>query len=114
MSTLDPINYGFDLNNREIAALIWLAVIALWILSLKQTRPSALILVRGFFVWPLQRVFLAMTAYTLGAVVTLSKLNLWEWTNLKTTVMWWLIVGFASIWQSLRVVEERGAFRRLL
>ncbi|MDP3512692.1 MAG: hypothetical protein Q8S20_08070 [Sulfuritalea sp.] len=114
LSTLDPINYGFDLNNREIAALIWLAVIALWILSLKQTRPSALILVRGFFVWPLQRVFLAMTAYTLGAVVTLSKLNLWEWTNLKTTVMWWLIVGFASIWQSLRVVEERGAFRRLL
>lgn len=114
LSKFNPADFGFDLNNREIAALIWLAAITSGVLLWKQMRPSALGVVRAFFVWPLQRVFLAMTAYTVIMVTGLARLNLWEWTNLKTTLLWWLTVGFASVFESQRIASERGGFRKLL
>lgn len=114
LSCFCPADFGFDLNNREIAALIWLGVIALGLLLWANARRSILSVARSFFVWKLQQVFLVMTIYMIIIVTLLAKLNLWEWANLKTTILWWLTVGFASIFQAQRIAKEQGAFRRLL
>ncbi|HAV50607.1 MAG TPA: hypothetical protein DCX75_10975, partial [Brevundimonas sp.] len=114
LSEFDPAGFGFDLNTRELAALIWLGVIGSGLLLWKRTRLGGLSVIRMFFAWPLQRVFLAMTAYTILIVTLLAKLNAWEWSNLKTTVLWWLTVGFASLWEAQRIGEEKHPVRRLL
>ena len=54
-----------------------------------------------------------MTGYTVCAVAVLAAPHLWAWTNLKTTILWWLTVGFASVFQARRLAEERGGFRKL-
>lgn len=112
--SFNPADYGFDLNNREIAALIWLGVLVAALFLWKQGRSSAFGVVRAFFVWPLMRIFIAMSAYTVAMVAFFATLNVWEWTNLKTTLLWWLTVGFASIFDAQRLAEEPGAFRKLL
>ena len=114
MCRFNPADYGFDLNNREIAALIWLGVLITTLFLWKRGRSSAFGVVRAIFVWPLIRVFIAMTAYTVAMVVVFATLNLWEWTNFKTTLLWWMTVGFASIMDAQRLAEEPGAFRRLV
>lgn len=111
---LNPADYGLDLNNREIAALIWLGVLVAAVLLWKRGRSSAFGVAHAFFVWPLMRVFIAMTAYTVAMVALFAKLHLWEWTNLKTTLLWWVTVGFASIMDAQRLAEEPATFRKLL
>lgn len=111
---IDPADFGFALNNRELAALFWLGVVVVGVLSMKTVRPSLLGVLGAFFSWPLQRVFIAMTVWTVAAVAALYLLNLWEWSNLKSTLLWWLTVGFFSVRDAQNLAKEKKPFRRLL
>jgi hypothetical protein len=113
-SGIDLSDYGFDLKNRELAAVIWLGVIAAGLLLWKQIRPSLGQLIRAFFQWKLQAIFVAMTAYTMLVVVLMATLNLWEWSNLKTTLLWWITVGFGSVFEAQRLTKDPNGFRRLI
>lgn len=110
----DVADFGFDLNNREMASLFWIGVIVSAILFWKQGRNALASIVKAFFAPALSKIWLLMTAYTAASVWLLSAVNAWEWDNLKTTLLWWVTVGFASMWKSQKISEDEHAFRRLV
>lgn len=114
LATLSPADFGFDLNNREIASLILIGAAIGALLAWKDGRKHLKPVLTSFFAPKLSQLWGVMTAYTVASVALLSALNVWEWENLKTTLLWWASVGFASIWESQKLAEERDAFRRLV
>lgn len=106
--------YGFDLSNREMAALIFIGLAIVGVLTWKKTRSAALNVAQAFFAPKLVAVFAVMTAYTAGTVALLAWLNLWEWSNLKTTLVWWVTVGFSVIFEAQKTQSDRSRLRALL
>lgn len=84
-----------ELDNREIAFLAWFFVIAgavLWI-----TRPSKALrdLLKLLVKPPILGTFLMVGLYVVACVWLLSVPGLWQWSNLKTTLLW--VGGFALV-----------------
>ncbi|MFD0986145.1 hypothetical protein [Methyloligella solikamskensis] len=77
---------AFELDNREIAILLWVGGFLLWSLRSRDTREAALGLVRGFF--PIIILMLLATAYTAVCVWLLYAIGVWSISNLKTTILW--------------------------
>jgi len=44
----------------------------------------------------------------------LSKINIWKWSNLKTTLVWVLTFGFVSLFEVVRIDEDSTYFRKVL
>lgn len=107
-----PADFGFDLNNREISALIYSGILLILILFWKKGRRPALDIVRAFFMPDLAQIWLLMSLYVAACVWLLAWLNLWEWPNLKSTLLWWLTVGFTSIFEAQRLKEEPHMLRK--
>ena len=114
LDAIDLDAVGFELTNREIASLIYIGMLLIALLVWKQGRHHIGDLIKAFFHPILSVIWILMTVFTVACVFVLSAINAWEWENLKTTLIWWISVGFASMWQSQKVAEERGAFNRLL
>lgn len=109
-----PASFGFDLSNREIATLIYLGLLLAAVLLWKKARPLALDVVRAFFVPKLTQVWLLMSLYVAACVWLLAWLNLWEWPNLKSTLLWWLTVGFTSVFEAQRLKDKPHMLRKLV
>lgn len=107
-------NFGFDLENRELATLIYLVIIIAGVMMWGKSRQHLGPLLKAFFSPALTKIWAAMTAYTIACVFLLHVLHGWEWENLKTTLVWWITLGFASIWEAQKISDERDAFCRLL
>ena len=110
----DPAALGFDLSNREWAALIYLGAALIGLVIWPTGRRHLIDLAKIFFGAKLSAVFAAMTAYVVAIVAALWALHAWAPTNLKTTLVWWLTVGFASVFQTQKIAEQPGAFRKLI
>lgn len=106
--------YGFDLSNREIALLSYLAIIFVVLAFWKGGHKSLLAVIRAFFAPKLAVVWAVMTLYVGTCVCLLAWLNLWAWPNLKSTLLWWLTVGFVSIFEAQRLKERPDTFRKLV
>ena len=107
-------NLGFDLNDREIATIIYLGVLLAAVLLWKKGRSLAFNVVRAFFVPKLAQVWMLMSLYLAACVWLLAWLNLWEWPNLKTTLLWWLTVGFTSVFEAQRLKDKPHMLRKLV
>lgn len=107
-------DFGFDLENRELATLIYLVIIMAAVMIWGKSKRHLGPLLRAFFSPALTKIWAAMTVYTVTCVYILHLFHGWEWENLKTTLVWWITVGFASIWEAQKISDERDAFRRLL
>lgn len=108
----DPGDFGFDLSNREIAALGYTTAFFAWAAIV--TRRSVGPLLRAFLAPKILAVFVAMTLYVVASVALLAVAHLWDWPNLKTTLVWWTTFACATMFQAHRMAGERGAFRKLL
>lgn len=106
--------FGFDLSNREIAALVYLGLLLAVVLLWKKARPLAFDVVRAFFMPKLTLIWLLMSFYVAACVWLLAWLNLWDWPNLKSTLLWWLTVGFASIFEAQRLKDKPQVLRKLV
>ncbi|WP_422001732.1 hypothetical protein [Reyranella sp.] len=87
-----------------------LVAVLLW----RKGRPLALRVVRAFFVPKLAFVWLLMSLYVAVCVWLLAKLNLWEWPNLKSTLLWWLSVGFGSVFEAVQLKDKPNILRKLV
>ena len=107
-------SFGFDLNNREIAVLIYFASLLAAVLLWKNGRPYALNVVRALLFPKLALIWLLMSLYVAACVWLFAWLNLWEWSNLKSTLLWWLTVGFTCIFEAQRLKDKPHALRKLV
>lgn len=107
-----------DLNGREQAILIWIAVLALIFLFKREIRTAFAGVVKAFL-HPkiLKWVFglLALTVATAFALhsARLGKESLWEVANLKTTLVWVLTFAVVTMIDVNRVADEKGSFKKL-
>ncbi|SFU43245.1 hypothetical protein SAMN05216417_103158 [Nitrosospira multiformis] len=106
--------FGFDLNNREIAALIYSGFLLAAVMFWKKGRPLALDVVRAFFSPKLALIWVLMSLYVAGCVWLLAWLNLWDWSNLKLTLLWWLTVGFTCIFEAQRLKDKPHVLGKLV
>ncbi|MDO5641153.1 MAG: hypothetical protein Q4G26_02020 [Paracoccus sp. (in: a-proteobacteria)] len=107
-------NFGFDLSNREIAALVYLSLLLAAVVLWKKGRPLAFNVVRAFLMPKLALLWLLMSLYVAACVWLLSWLNLWDWPNLKSTLLWWLTVGFTSVFEAQQLKDKPHALRKLV
>lgn len=107
-------SFGFDLSNREIATLVYLGLLLAAVLWWKKGRPLAFNVVRAFFMPKLALIWLLMSLYLAACVWLLAWLNLWDWPNLKSTLLWWLTVGFTSIFEAQRLKDKPHVLRKLV
>lgn len=95
----------FTLNSREIATLIWLGAFLLFALRKRDVRRSAGAVVRALFQRKLLLLFGLAAGYCAACVWVLWRIGAWEWTNLKTTILWALAFAFVAM-MDMRKLEQ--------
>ena len=100
------------LNNRELATLIWLAVAAAWVLSLRAIRPGITgilkILVDPLFLLPL----LGMLGWIVLEIWAGWKLALWNTGFVSNTVVWTVSTALVLYFNVDKAVEDPLFFRK--
>jgi len=86
-----------DINNRELALLIWIVVFVIGVTIYKPTRKTIPGLLKAVFQTKLIMIYGIMAVYTAGMVYFLFKYNLWDSSQIKNTVLWFLTVGLVSL-----------------
>ncbi len=109
-----PASFGSDLNNREIATLIYLGFLLAAVLLWKKGRPLALEVIRAFLFPKLALIWLLMSLYVAACIWLLAWLHLWEWPNLKSTLLWWVTVGFTCVFEAQRLKDKPHMLRKLV
>ena len=86
-----------SISNRELAFLIWIFLIFLVILFKASVRKVVANLLQMIFWSKLTVYFLAVAFYTAGIVYLLWRINLWDISQVKNTVLWFFTAGAASL-----------------
>jgi hypothetical protein len=86
-----------ELNSREWAILIWLAALIAFIIAKPKIRSSGASLIRSFFQWKIQASLIAALFWSAGCIWILWRLGLWQWGNLKTTIVWGFTFMFVTL-----------------
>ena len=85
-------------NNREIALILWLAVIFLAVLLAKLRKslvPKVKILASKMFLI----IFSLIGAYLFGIILLLKNLEVWQTSNLKDVLFWLFTVGLILVFK---------------
>lgn len=95
-----------DLNNREIALLIWLAIAFGLPMLIPSVRRSFGEVVRAFRQPVILGCIAAAAAYTAACVAVLAAVDLWELPNLKTTIVWFVSFTIVAMMETTRAGES--------
>lgn len=85
-------------NNREIALLLWLAVIVLAVL-LSKLRKSLVPIVKILTSKMFLIIFSLIGAYLFGIILLLKNLEIWQTSNLKDVLFWLFTVGLILVFK---------------
>ncbi|MFJ2680133.1 hypothetical protein [Pseudomonas sivasensis] len=103
-----------ELNNREVAILI-LAAIALVAMCVKaDIRSSVFELVKAFFNRHFMVFFLFAFLWMAVCVYGLFRVELWEYTNLKATIVWGVTFAFSSMVGLEKIRSDKNFFEGLV
>jgi len=105
-----------QLNNREIATLLWgfITIITIFILSL--TKKELFLSLKQLFsilfnikiISPIFLIFL----YTIGLASILNILTIWEYTQLKNTIFWFFTFAVGTLFQLNSIRKDSNNFFR--
>lgn len=104
MGTL-AINIG-DLNNREIALLIWMAIAFGLPMLIPSVRQAFYSVVRAFCQPIIVGCILAAAGYTAACVAALAAVGLWELQNFKTTFVWFVSFTIVGMMETTRAGDS--------
>ncbi|MDP8314895.1 MAG: hypothetical protein RAP70_07460 [Candidatus Celaenobacter antarcticus] len=102
------------LNSREWAYVIWFIIFVIFIVlssKMKKVRESFRSLLKAFFRKKIISILSLMIIYISTVVYILCKLNLWEFHQLKNTIVWFLFVGSVSLFRINSIKKESHFFR---
>jgi hypothetical protein len=98
LSAIRPVFAGNELNNREWATLVWLAVVVVLMLWSKRTRHPVLVLVRTATTSLLAGLAVGLWIWAAGIVWLGERVHLWTGDLLKDTVIWAIGPALALIY----------------
>lgn len=102
-----------EVNNREWALAIWLAVFVVMVLLIPAARRSLPALLRIFFGHRILVPFLLMVTYTGGVIAVLIGVGVWDAKLITPTIVWFLTTAMVNFLRLPRAVKEQGYFRKL-
>ncbi|MFJ7144242.1 hypothetical protein [Pseudomonas protegens] len=111
---LEHIGGGMELNNREVAILIWAAIALVAMCVRADIRNSVFDVVKAFFNRHFIVFFLLAFAWMAVCVYGLFRVDLWEYANLKTTIVWGVTFAFSSIFSLEKIRSEKNFFEGLV
>jgi hypothetical protein len=103
-----------ELNNREVAILIWAAIALVAMCVRADIRSSVFEVVKAFFNRHLMVFFLFAFLWMAVCVYGLYRVELWEYANLKTTFVWGVTFAFSSIIGLEKIRSEKNFFEDLV
>ncbi|PSR55778.1 hypothetical protein AHMF7605_20875 [Adhaeribacter arboris] len=86
-----------EINNRELAGLIWIGIFIAWVMMRPETRKNVPGLFKAAFQSKLSIIYGIMAAYTAIVVFLLYRIELWNSSQIKNTILWFLTVGLVSL-----------------
>lgn len=101
-------------DNRETTALIWLAILFLWIASQKKLRASFGDLFRVALHPKILLPIIAMCGYVALEVRLANKLSLWRSDLLKPTLIWLAVSALAMLIRFDKSVKETHFYRHAI
>ncbi len=102
-----------DLSNRDIAFLIWLAVLAAFLLTRRDTRESIVGVLRALW-GKLMVLFVGFALYIAAVVLVAQRVGAWNTGLLKDTIAWFLVPGLVLLFGFTNAYEGRGYYGRTL
>lgn len=104
-----------ELNNRELAFVLWGLLFGGYHLATKKAPRKALASVLHAFLKPKILVVLFFAGSWVAASVSiLAKLNCWTTLNLKTTLLWSVTFAFVTVFDFDRISEDNTYFRKTI
>jgi hypothetical protein len=106
-----------DFTNREIATYFWLSTFIVISMIRRDVRKAAWNVLKLFFAPKLLRLWASIAAYVVGSVWLFSQCKLWQWDNLKTTVLWAVSFVFIAVLDIMKISteeDERKFFTKIL
>jgi len=101
-----------ELNNRELALLIWLGIIALWVLTFSGFREGLPGLLKSFLQPVVFGLLFAFAAWVAGAIFLAAQMGLWETALINEAVVWFVASGGVLFFGATNAFEREGFLRR--
>jgi len=101
-----------ELNTREIATLIWLGIVITILLTMPTMRQALSGLLRAFAQKTILQVLAFFTLYVGAMVWFLHAICIWDWDQLKNTVIWTFSVALIAVLRSNKIADEPSYFRK--
>lgn len=95
-----------DLNNREIALLVWMGLAFGLPMLIPSVRRAFGEVVRAFLQPPILGCIAGAAAYTAACVAVLASADLWGLPNVKTTMIWFVSFSIVAMMEATRAGES--------
>lgn len=103
-----------DLNNRELAILIWIGIFFFLSLFSKEMRSNFSEVLKAFLNWKIQLMIFTCASFAGLIVYLLYNIELWTIENTKTTILWFFTFAFAELLPLSKVKDEKVHFGGLI
>ncbi|MDK2980219.1 MAG: hypothetical protein PWQ55_566 [Chloroflexota bacterium] len=100
-----------ELNNREIATIIWIVAFFIWALTNSNIRISIINLLKAFFQKKIQILFIAMIAYLVVIILILYKIEFWDFSALKDTLIWFFGTALVTFFALNKALQNDDYFK---
>ncbi|MBF5040675.1 hypothetical protein INP77_14350 [Methylophilus sp. 13] len=92
-----------DFNNREVAILLWMAIFLAFCLTKRNIKDSFSDILKAFKPVSIWGPLIIGAFWISLLILILHRFKFWEWSNLKTTVLWTLTFAFYSMFQAIKI-----------
>lgn len=106
-----------SLTTREWAFLVWMSGIAGYLLlspKFVEVQESFRELVKSFLVRQIITIMILMTVYVLTCVYGLFHAGLWEWHQLKVTMIWYISTAALALFKLESIKKDYCYFKNLV
>lgn len=97
------------LSTREWALVIWISVIVCTLLvspKFKSIRESLQDVVKIFLSKEILQITVPMTLYVIACLYSLSHVGLWDWYQLKVTIVWYLAIALSVLYRYKEIKQN--------
>jgi hypothetical protein len=101
-----------ELNNREIASLVWFTVFVALVGSVPSVRNALKKLLAGFLAKTIIISMLLMVTYVMLIVLALHRLEAWNLSQLKETLIWTFTFAFLTLFKTLAISRDVSQLKR--
>jgi hypothetical protein len=98
-------------TTRELALFSWLFIIIIWLFLKKSRRHSLKDVFKKALTKKLVIVYLLMLSWITLSVYILMKVHIWDWNQLKTTILWAISYAFVGLVSINKILKSKAYFK---